>query len=125
MYSMFDPKVASRWMPVDVYVGGIEHAILHLLYARFITKFLHDKGLVSCSEPFTHLLTQGMVHGKTYKHPVSGKFLQPHEIEEQPNDTFIEKSTGTPLLICFEKMSKSKYNGVDPEVYYSYLSCMS
>jgi len=58
---MFDPKAAAYWMPVDQYIGGIEHAILHLLYARFVTRLLRDFGLVKISEPFTRLLTQGMV----------------------------------------------------------------
>jgi leucyl-tRNA synthetase len=71
-------------MAVDVYVGGIEHAILHLLYSRFITKVMHDKGLVKCNEPFVNLITQGMVHGKTFKDPTTGRFLKPHEVQN-PN----------------------------------------
>lgn len=59
-FSIFDPRIANQWMPVDAYVGGIEHAILHLLYARFITKCLRDEGLLKTGEPFKRLITQGM-----------------------------------------------------------------
>lgn len=113
--SIFDPQVVKQWMPVDVYIGGIEHAILHLLYARFITKFLHSKDYLSSSEPFKKLLTQGMVHGRTCKHPITGQFLKPEEIEESPEGP-LEKSTRQMAKVTWEKMSKSKYNGVDPEV---------
>lgn len=67
-------------MPVHTYIGGIEHAILHLLYSRFITRFLHSKGYLSHPEPFQNLLTQGMVHGLTYKHPSTEQFVPPQQV---------------------------------------------
>jgi leucyl-tRNA synthetase len=93
-------------------VGGIEHAILHLLYSRFFTKVLRDRQLLSCGEPFTKLLTQGMVQGVTYKNPHTGKYIPPSEVADadDPRDPV----SGEPLETFFEKMSKSKYNGVDP-----------
>jgi len=102
----------DRWLPVDQYVGGIEHAILHLLYSRFFTKVLRDRGLLSFDEPFTRLLTQGMVQGITYKNPHSGKYIAPADVSD-PNDPR-DPNTGEVLEVFFEKMSKSKYNGVDP-----------
>lgn len=109
---------ASKDMPVDLYVGGVEHAILHLLYSRFIAKFLSDYGLWNGagvrSEPFKKLITQGMVHGKTYSDPHNGRFLKPEEVDlSDPENPIIKKSGETPS-ITFEKMSKSKYNGADP-----------
>ncbi|PRT55049.1 Leucine--tRNA ligase, mitochondrial [Wickerhamiella sorbophila] len=109
----FSKDRASELMPVDMYLGGVEHAILHLLYSRFWTKFLVDRGLIENipnSEPFKRLVTQGMVHGKTFINTDNGRFLMPDELG--PNNTV--KATGKPAGITFEKMSKSKYNGVDP-----------
>jgi leucyl-tRNA synthetase len=107
----FELDKVNDWMAVDQYVGGIEHAILHLLYSRFFTKVLRDRGLVSVDEPFTRLLTQGMVQGMTYKNPRTGKYIPPDRINpENPQDP----ETGDPLEVFYEKMSKSKYNGVDP-----------
>jgi leucyl-tRNA synthetase len=102
----------DRWLPVDQYVGGIEHAILHLLYSRFFTKVLRDRGLLGFDEPFTRLLTQGMVQGITYKNPHSGKYIAPADVND-PTDPR-DPNTGEVLEVFFEKMSKSKYNGVDP-----------
>lgn len=108
----FDPTVTNDWMAVDQYVGGIEHAILHLLYSRFFTKVLRDRGLLNFDEPFQRLLTQGMVQGITYKNPQTGKYIPPAEVD--PNDPK-DPETGDALEVFYEKMSKSKYNGVDPE----------
>jgi leucyl-tRNA synthetase len=108
----FQRQAVDRWLPVDQYVGGIEHAILHLLYARFFTKVLRDRGLLGFDEPFLRLLTQGMVQGITYKNPQSGKYIAPADVAD-PNDPR-DPISGEALETFYEKMSKSKYNGVDP-----------
>jgi leucyl-tRNA synthetase len=120
------PTKANEHMPVDIYVGGVEHAILHLLYARFISKFLttvpkrNESNMWLAGgdpairgEPFKRLVTQGMVHGKTYTDPNTGRFLRPEEVSFSESSPVI-KSTGETPKVSFEKMSKSKYNGVDP-----------
>jgi leucyl-tRNA synthetase len=108
----FDRTKINDWMPVDQYVGGIEHAILHLLYSRFFTKVLRDRNLLNVSEPFQRLLTQGMVQGKTYKNPRTGKYVIATQIRDLT--TPIDPETGDELEVVYEKMSKSKYNGVAP-----------
>ena len=108
----FSREAVDRWLPVDQYVGGIEHAILHLLYSRFFTKVLRDRGLLGFDEPFHRLLTQGMVQGITYKNPHSGKYIAPADVAD-PSDPR-DPITGEVLDTFYEKMSKSKYNGVDP-----------
>ncbi|CAG8632493.1 13151_t:CDS:10, partial [Funneliformis mosseae] len=114
---------ASKYLPVDVYVGGAEHAILHLLYSRFFVKFLYKQGMYNPiheniqeqGEPFKQLVTQGMVHAKTFKDPLTGRFLKPEELDLSKLNEPIQKSTGLAPVVSFEKMSKSKHNGIDPE----------
>ncbi len=104
---------ANYWLPVDQYVGGIEHAILHLLYARFFTRAMHKTGHVSVDEPFTGLFTQGMVTHESYK-DANGKWLYPDEIT-RTSEGAVLKSTGEAITVGrVEKMSKSKRNTVDP-----------
>ncbi|KAI5461196.1 hypothetical protein BGZ63DRAFT_355765 [Mariannaea sp. PMI_226] len=118
---LFSPE-AGRNLPVDTYIGGIEHAILHLLYARFIFKFLASTPLLpqyseetsQSAEPFKRLITQGMVHGKTYIDPTNGKFLKPDEVDLSDPAQPRVVSSGEVATVAYEKMSKSKYNGVDP-----------
>ncbi|KAI9746386.1 MAG: Leucyl-tRNA synthetase, mitochondrial [Claussenomyces sp. TS43310] len=117
----FSADAANQMLPVDIYIGGVEHAILHLLYARFITKFLASADLWPAGaapevrgEPFKQLLTQGMVHGKTYTDPATGRFLKPDEVDTTSSTRPVIIATGVVANISFEKMSKSKYNGVDP-----------
>jgi leucyl-tRNA synthetase len=116
---LLSPEAANSNLPVDVYIGGVEHAILHLLYARFISKFLATtplwpEGSKSHGEPFRQILTQGMVHGKTYSDPLNGRFLKPAEVDISDPSKPIVIATGSVANVSFEKMSKSKYNGIDP-----------
>lgn len=115
---IFDPAKASAFLPVDLYIGGVEHAILHLLYLRFISKFLYSKGAWKAGdgtgEAIRRLVTQGMVHGKTMTDPDTGKFLKPDELDLSNPSAPVVKATGKPASISFEKMSKSKHNGVNP-----------
>ena len=116
---LFNPKIAEETLPVDLYVGGVEHAILHLLYARFISKFVAATSPWNSKnngEPFKQLLAQGMVHGKTYSDPANGRFLKPHEVDLSVPSKPIVISSGEIANVSFEKMSKSKHNGVDPMI---------
>ncbi|MGB4342134.1 MAG: leucine--tRNA ligase [Moraxellaceae bacterium] len=121
---MVDKNAAKYWLPVDQYIGGIEHAILHLLYARFFHKLMRDEGLVQGDEPFKKLLTQGMVVADTFYRELDngGKdWINPADVDIVRDDkgrmtTVTLKSDGLPVLHGgMEKMSKSKNNGVDPE----------
>ncbi|GMT49119.1 MAG: leucine--tRNA ligase [bacterium] len=103
---------ANYWMNVDQYIGGIEHAILHLLYARFFTKALKDLQYINISEPFKNLLTQGMVVSHSYYSQKIKKYYSPHELSD---DKKICPETGEALVVKLDKMSKSKNNGVDPD----------
>ena len=118
----FSAEKAKELLPVDLYIGGIEHAILHLLYSRFIYKFLMTSSFGSGEgkesadkyEPFKRLITQGMVHGKTYSDPDSGRFLKPDEVDLSVFSNPKVIATGEQAIVSYEKMSKSKYNGLDP-----------
>jgi len=106
-----DPTKVQYWLPVDQYIGGIEHAVLHLLYARFFTKVCRDLGLTTISEPFTNLLTQGMVCKESYRCPEHGYRL-PAEVDKQGRCTECQRLVEIGRT---EKMSKSKRNVVDPD----------
>ena len=108
----WDPAEEKYWMPVDLYVGGNEHAVLHLLYARFWHKVLFDAGLVSTKEPFQRLFHQGMIH-KTSFRDASGKYYYDHEVVER-DGTWVTKD-GLPVETKLDKMSKSRYNVVNPD----------
>jgi leucyl-tRNA synthetase len=110
---MFDQKAVSYWMPVDQYIGGIEHAILHLLYSRYFTRVLKDFSLVDYKEPFTRLLTQGMVCKETTKCPDHG-FLYPGEVVRGEEGQTCKHCGRHVEVGRVEKMSKSKKNVVDP-----------
>lgn len=121
--SMVDAR-ADYWMPADQYIGGIEHAILHLLYARFWTRLMRDLGLVKQGEPFRNLLTQGMVVAPTfYRETANGRpqWFNPAEVDLQTDEkgrplSAVLKADGQPVIIGgIEKMAKSKNNGVDPQ----------
>ena len=109
-----DKAAADYWLPVDQYIGGIEHAILHLLYARFFTRAMHKLNLVSVPEPFAGLFTQGMVCHETYKN-AAGEWVTPDEIEKRDGKAFLT-GTNTEIAVgASEKMSKSKKNVIAPE----------
>ncbi|KAI9669838.1 MAG: Leucyl-tRNA synthetase, mitochondrial [Caeruleum heppii] len=121
----FSPSAVATALPVDLYIGGIEHAILHLLYARFMYKFLSTTPLwprttdtsraIAPPEPFKSLITQGMVHGRTYTDPHTGRFLRPEEVDLSDPARPLITGTKTVANVSWEKMSKSKHNGVDPK----------
>lgn len=122
--AMLDPEKANYWLPVDQYIGGIEHAILHLLYARFFHKLLRDTGLVESDEPFKRLLCQGMVLADSYyrEDEKGGKqWISPLDVELERDDkgavvSAYHKDDGKPVHIAgMSKMSKSKNNGIDPQ----------
>ncbi|XP_060936940.1 probable leucine--tRNA ligase, mitochondrial [Limanda limanda] len=109
----FDRRHADHWLPVDVYIGGKEHAVMHLYYARFLCHFCQDQSLVAHREPFRKLLVQGLIKGQTFKQADSGQYLKREEID------FTDKEPvalgGGRVEVTWEKMSKSKNNGLDPQ----------
>ena len=131
----WDPDEEKYWMPVDLYVGGNEHAVLHLLYARFWHKVLFDAGLVSTKEPFQRLFHQGMIHKTSFKDPATNHYAKYEEVEDRsglvvdgrPLDPEKDnlgrlaagdwhlKGTGAKLELKLDKMSKSRYNVVNPD----------
>lgn len=118
MEAAFDPEVVKRWMPVDQYIGGIEHATMHLIYARFFTMVLHDLGLVDFDEPFKRLFCQGMVCKTAYYSEAHHKWLAESEVEggHREGDSIVGGSyLGEPVRSEMTKISKSKYNVVDPD----------
>ena len=113
----FDPEVIKQWLPVEQYIGGIEHAILHLLYARFWTRALAHIGLIDVKEPFASLFTQGMVTHETYSREVDGRpvYFSPEEVLRSGDGATL-KADGQPVTVGkVIKMSKSKKNVVDPD----------
>jgi len=109
-----DKNAVGYWMPVDQYIGGVEHAILHLLYARFFTRAMHKTGYTKIDEPFKGLFTQGMVTHETYKDQ-HGKWVLPEEVTKREGKA-VHAATGEPITIgAVESMSKSKKNVVDPD----------
>ncbi len=121
---MLDPEKANYWLPVDQYIGGIEHAILHLLYARFFHKLLRDVGLVNSNEPFKSLLCQGMVLAETYYREADNgaqEWIAPLDVNVTRNEkggveSAISKIDGKPVISAgMSKMSKSKNNGINPQ----------
>ncbi len=113
--AMFDRKAVDYWMPVDQYIGGVEHAILHLLYSRYYTRVLYDFGFVKYKEPFTRLLTQGMVCKETVSCPEHG-FLLPEEINGVGEEQKCKECGLETVVGRVEKMSKSKKNVIDPNI---------
>lgn len=113
---VFNKKLSTDMMPVDLYIGGKEHAVLHLYYARFFNHFLHSIGLVPQPEPFQRLLVQGMVMGQSFRVKGTGKYLKEDEVRitNAKKNQAEEVATGSAVVMQWEKMSKSKLNGVDP-----------
>ncbi|MEW5727588.1 MAG: class I tRNA ligase family protein, partial [Pseudomonadota bacterium] len=110
----FDRAAADHWLAVDQYIGGIEHAVLHLLYSRFFTRAMRQCGYLGVSEPFAGLLTQGMVCHETFKDQ-KGQWLYPDEVVKAADGGLVHATTGEPVQPGrSEKMSKSKRNVVDP-----------
>ncbi|XP_057195857.1 probable leucine--tRNA ligase, mitochondrial [Triplophysa rosa] len=110
----FERSWADHWMPVDVYIGGKEHAVMHLYYARFLSHFCRDQGMVSHREPFKKLLVQGLIKGQTFRVAETGQYLKKDDIDVTGPEP-VQRTTGSRLQVTWEKMSKSKLNGLDPQ----------
>jgi leucyl-tRNA synthetase len=116
----FDPEIAAYWMPVEQYIGGVDHAVMHLLYTRFWSKVMRDMGLVNFDEPIKNLLTQGMVVGESYYSEERASYVPQDEVRIERDErgkvtSAALISDGSTIKVAVEKMSKSKYNGVDPD----------
>ncbi|KAL4657414.1 putative leucine-tRNA ligase, mitochondrial [Arapaima gigas] len=110
----FDRSLVDHWMPVDVYVGGQEHAVMHLYYARFFSHFCKDTNLVSHREPFRKLLVQGLIKGQTFRLAESGQYLSRSEVDFSGAEP-VQVGSGRSVKVTWEKMSKSKHNGLEPQ----------
>ncbi|WP_059359138.1 leucine--tRNA ligase [Parachlamydia acanthamoebae] len=106
-------EAEQYWLPVDLYVGGVEHAVLHLLYSRFWHKVLYDCGFLSTSEPFQTLRNQGLITARSFQNSL-GAYVAPEDVQEKEGEYF-HRETGEKLKSQIEKMSKSKLNGVSPD----------
>lgn len=112
----FSASKGHQLMPVDVYIGGIEHAMTHLFVSRLISHFLHDKGMLGEAEPFKRFIAMGMVKGETFKVRGSGRYVPSDQVIKRESDgAFVKRESGELLDKDFEKMSKSKMNGIDPQ----------
>ncbi|XP_053700077.1 probable leucine--tRNA ligase, mitochondrial isoform X3 [Synchiropus splendidus] len=109
----FERHLADSWLPVDVYIGGKEHAVMHLYYARFFSHFCQDQGLVGHREPFKKLLVQGLIKGQTFRRVDSGQYLKREEVNLKEKEPLA--LDGSRVAVTWEKMSKSKHNGLDPQ----------
>ncbi|OWK50421.1 putative leucine--tRNA ligase, mitochondrial [Lonchura striata] len=110
----FNSDLADYWMPVDLYIGGKEHAVMHLFYARFFSHFCHDLKMTKHKEPFHKLLVQGLIKNQTFRLTTTGQCLKREEVDLTGSEP-VHLKTGEKLQVSWEKMSKSKYNGIDPE----------
>jgi leucyl-tRNA synthetase len=116
----FAPEIAAYWLPVEQYIGGVDHAVMHLLYTRFWSKVMREIGLVNFDEPIENLLTQGMVVSESYYSEVHASYVHCDEVDiERDERGKIQSATlirdDSPVKVAVEKMSKSKFNGVDPD----------
>lgn len=109
----WSPEAEKYWLPVDLYVGGVEHAVLHLLYSRFWHKVLYDCGYLSTPEPFKTLRNQGIITARSYQNE-TGSYVSPDQVQEK-NGEYFDIKTGEKLRSQIDKMSKSKLNGVSPD----------
>ncbi|XP_062980222.1 leucine--tRNA ligase, mitochondrial [Elgaria multicarinata webbii] len=110
----FQKDLADHWMPVDLYIGGKEHAVMHLYYARFFSHFCHNQKMTKHREPFYKLLVQGLIKNRTFRLATTGKYLKREEIDLTGPEP-VHVKTKEKLQVMWEKMSKSKHNGIEPE----------
>ncbi len=111
----WDQEDVSRWLPVDQYIGGVEHAVLHLLYTRFMMKFLNDVGEVDFNEPFESLFTQGMIYRRAHRCPDCRQYIPVEQLEQVDEETWEHTDCGTLVESEMTKMSKSKNNSISPD----------